>query len=147
MATQETLTLLIKVRILVGQPMSRSRKNHLYWNPPRGRRKALLNNCRHKAIPPDSWWADLPKEAHEPYHMARLMFADGYPFKWTVKRVQERFEFTYLEAVDIVERAYKILSWSGGNVKLEFIRIKEEIEYCRIWKKKRIKKNKYRQSP
>jgi hypothetical protein len=76
-----------------------------FLRSPRGRKQALIQGCRYKAIPPDGW-DDIPaqKEAMFPYDIARRFHVEGMPREVAIRKLRKRFRLTQREAEAVTYR-------------------------------------------
>ena len=85
--------------------MSRTRKtlpdyDGGYWfRSPKGRVKALLNDARPKAVPPDAWDdLSIDKQARMPYRAAVSMAEQFFTKAEIINKLQKRWKLRYKQA-------------------------------------------------
>lgn len=87
--------------------MSKTYKNYpfnTYHRNPKGRKKAIQNGCRPKAIPPSSW-DDIPidKQCWRPWKIGGLLVDQGLlSTSEIIKKLMKKFNLKYKEAEKIV---------------------------------------------
>jgi hypothetical protein len=79
------------------------------YRSPRGYKRAKINNCRPKAVPPTAWddvrVCDL---VYRPYAVARKYLEKGYDRETSIKKLMKKFHMTHSDAHYIVEDVYPI---------------------------------------
>lgn len=81
------------------------RKGITKWHKtPKGRKKALINNARNGAVPPDSW-DDIPlgRENKIPWNVARKMHDQGRPENEIRETLKTKFNLQAWEINHILE--------------------------------------------
>ena len=88
---------------------------YLYLRRPKGRKQAIINECRYGAIPPDPWDdVNHCKLVHQPWDIARKLEEKGIGRDLAAKKLVDKFHLTYAQAQDIVSTVYSdgpIFDW------------------------------------
>lgn len=87
--------------------MSRTYKKipHGYYRHPRGKKQALINGVRFKAIPPDSWEDEyFDKQVWLPQAQVEKMMAVGLSGEEIAHKLRRKFKVSYLRAYGWVQR-------------------------------------------
>ena len=121
-----------------------------YWGTQRclrqcsGWRQATRNNCRPGAIPPDGWGREVPTSRNTwmPHQIIKNMREQGYPMYETIKRIQKKYKFSYLQAHELCDSTY------NAHLRYSWMRTVKEEKFVPdntlfIWKKKRINEKRY----
>ena len=84
-------------------------KDSGYLRNPKGRKQALINKARNKAVPPDPWdlWEERPPSAETfiPFHAAIRMVDAGMPDAVIIKKIRNKFKYNQRQAEEVLEAA------------------------------------------
>lgn len=78
---------------------------HSYFRRPRGRKQALIQGARKKAIPPDSW-DDIShnRECRLPYILGRRFYDEGMSREDAIRILRGKFRLSQSQAKDATYR-------------------------------------------
>ena len=83
------------------------------FRTPRGRKNALINGARKRAVPPSAW-DDIHVDhaaSRLPMKIAKKLKKRGFSEEEAIKKIMKKFNYSRLEAEETVIRQYR--EWTG----------------------------------
>lgn len=79
--------------------------NGMFMRMPKGKRNALRNNVRYKAVPRDVWDDININNCDLPYKIAAKMLKQNRPYDDVIKSLKRKFNLSHKMAEEIIDVA------------------------------------------